>query len=562
MVAKLLSSSPLAKGSEQTLRTLAPESVREVRAMQPTLGSQQVFRGQTPQYSAIPPQTPAQPERVAVIVTHGMGQQVPYETIEAVALAVARGAEQAKQAGAVASQPVIRNVRLGTAAAPTEPELIRAEFAITDERSKKWDVHIYEAYWAPLTEGKVTAQEVIGFLFDAGRNGICNTEAGTFKRWMFGEEREFKLNKFVLTLAFLSVMALLAALLLINAVVVAAAASHAIGAAKSFPTGDLLVGLTWDLLVVDLAAILIAFGIWIGRSKAAAVRTAGWLLIGIGAGAILYAATLMGFRLAGWIQPTSFTPGDGWNKFVASFSIVVLLLWVLEVLAAREVRILLIEYVGDITAYIAAHTVSKFWDLRQQIWQTAVKVALAVYRARTADDSAYLYEKIIVVGHSLGSVISYDVLNGLLLEKAFSSPGLRVAKRTRMFLTFGSPLDKTAFLFRTQKDMDSPIREVAAAAVQPMIVDYSNRPQEWVNLWSRADIISGNLDYYDPPNVENARHPVAALAAATVAAPRENPLGRAVQNIIDPDAHTPLAAHVQYWTGSLFAQHLYRGITT
>jgi hypothetical protein len=491
-----------------------------------------------------------------------MGQQVPYETIEAVALAVARGAKQAERTGAAASPPVIRNVRLGTAGGPTEPELVRAEFEITDEYGVKRDVHIYEAYWAPLTEGKVTAQEVIGFLYDAGWNGICNTEAGTFKRWMFGQEREFKLNKVVLTLAFLSVMALLAALLLINAVVVAAAASHAIGAAKSFPNGDLLAGLTWDLLVVDLAAILIALGVLIGRSKAAAVRTAGWLLIGIGAVAILYAAVLTGFRLAGWIKPSSLTPGEGWNNFVAAFSILVLVLWAAEVLAARFVRMLLIEYVGDVTAYIAAHTVSKFWDLRQQIWQTAMKVALAVYRARTADDSAYLYEKIIVVGHSLGSVISYDLMNGLLLEKAFSSGGLRVAERTRMFLTFGSPLDKTAFLFRTQKDMNSPVREVAAAAIQPMIVDYDNRPGEWVNLWSRADIISGNLDYYDPPNVDNARHPAAAVAAAAVATLHETPGGRAVQNIIDPDAHTPLAAHVEYWNGALFAQHLYRGITT
>jgi hypothetical protein len=521
--------------------------------MQPTLGSQQVFRSQAPQYNAIPPQTPAQPERVAVIVTHGMGQQVPYETIEAVALAVERGAGQAKQAGAAATQPVIRNVRLSTSPESAEPELVRAEFEITDERSKKWDVHIYEAYWAPLTEGKVTAQEVIAFLYDAGWNGILNTEAGTFRRWMFGHEREFKLNRFVLTLAFLSVMALLAALLLINAIVAAAAASHAIGAAKSFPTGKLLAGLTWDLLVVDIAALVIALGILIGRSRAPVVRAAPWLLIGMGAVAILCAATIMGFRLVGWIQPTALIPGDGWNNFVASFSMLVLLLWALEVFAARKVRTLLIEYVGDVTAYIAAHTVSKFWELRQQIWQKAMAVALAVYRARAADDSAYLYEKIIVVGHSLGSVINYDVLNGLLLEKAFSGNALRVAGRTRMFLTFGSPLDKTAFLFRTQKDMNSPVREVAAAAIQPMIVDYNNRPQEWVNLWSRADIISGNLDYYDPPTVHNARHPAAVAAA---------PHGRAVQNIIDPDAHTPLAAHVQYWSGALFAEHLYRGITT
>jgi len=526
--------------------------------MQPILGPQQVFRSQASQYSPNPAHTPTQPERVAVYVTHGMGQQVPYQTIEGVALAVVRGVEEKRQAGAAATEPVIRSVRLGTTGSPVEPELVRAEFEIKDEHGESHEVHIYEAYWAPLTEGKVTAQDVIGFLLDAGWNGIANTEAGTFKRWMFGGEREFKLNRIALISAFASVVALLGSLLLINAVVVSAAASRAIGAAKSFPTGDLLIGLTWDLLVVDIAGILIALGVLIGRSKSAAVRIAAWFLVGLGSAAILYAALVMALRLASWIHPASLTPGEGWNKFVAFLPMLVLFLWMLEFWGARKVRILLIEYVGDVAAYIAAHTVSKFWEVRQQIWQAAMRVARAVYYARTADDSAYLYDKVIVVGHSLGSVIGYDVLNGLSLEEGFSGGPLQVAQRTRMFLTFGSPLDKTAFLFRTQQDMNSAVREVAAAAVQPMIVDYKNRPREWVNLWSRSDIISGKLDFYDPPTADNARHPAPVVAGAAIAVPH----GRAVQNHIDPDAHTPLAAHVEYWDGALFASHLYRGITT
>jgi hypothetical protein len=518
--------------------------------MRPTLGPQQVFRIQGAQYGPHPAQTPAKPERVAVIVAHGMGQQVPYETIEGVASAVVRGVQQAH---AVASEPVIRNVRLGTGGQdPTEPQLVRAEFEITDQQNVTRDVHIYEAYWAPLTEGKITAQDVIGFLFDAGWNGISNTEAGTFRRWMFGAEREFALRRPRLLLAFAAVILLLAALLLINSVVVAAAASHAIGSTKAFPSGPELASLTWDLLIVDMAGVLIAIAIFVfGRSRSGGVRSAGWFLVGLGAAAIIFAALLMVGHLAGWLWANDLVPDEGWGHFVAGWPLLVLALWTAEFLTARKVRLVLIEYVGDVAAYIAAHTVSKFWELRQQIWQTAIKVARAVYRARTADDGAYLYDRIIVVGHSLGSVIAYDMLNGLLLEEAFSRPPLRVAQRTRMFLTFGSPLDKTAFVFRTQRDMNSPVREVGAAAVQPMIADYNNRPQEWVNLWSRADIISGNLDYYDPPNANNARHPAAAAAAHA----------RAVRNFIDPDAQTPLAAHLEYWNGALFASHLYRGIT-
>jgi len=519
--------------------------------MQPTLGPQQVFRSQAGQYSPQPPQTPQHPEHVAILVAHGMGQQVPYETIEDVAYAVALGASNA---GAVCNEPVMRYVRLSTSDDAAAPELMRAEFTITDTQNVTREVHIYEAYWAPLTAGKVTAADVISFLFNAGWNGISNTEAGTFKRWMFGAEQRFKLKRLALTLAFLGVVALLAALLLVNAVVVAAAASRAIGAAKSFPAGLLLVGLTWDLLLIDAAGLLIAVGILIGLLRSAALHFVAWFFVTAGAAAILYAATLTALRLMSWIHPEFLTPEAGWEKFVDTFPFLVLLLWTLEFLLARWVRLLLIEYVGDVAAYIAAHTVSKFWELRQQIWQTVMQVASAVYRARTANDDAFLYEKIIVAGHSLGSVIGYDVLNGLLLDQGFNGAPLRAAERTRMFLTFGSPLDKTAFIFRTQKDMNSAVREVAAAAVQPMIANYHHRPHEWVNLWSRSDIISGHLDYYDPPNRNNARNPAAVAPAAL------HP--KAVQNVVDPAAHTPLAAHVEYWRGAMFASQLYRGITS
>ncbi len=160
-------------------------------------------------------------------------------------------------------------------------------------------------------------------------------------------------------------------------------------------------------------------------------------------------------------------------------------------------------------------------------------------------------------GHSLGSVISYDVLNGLLLEEAASDRFLNIADRTRMFLTLGSPLDKTAFLFRTQADMQSSVREVAAAAVQPMIQDYSHRAIEWVNLYSKSDIISGALDYYDPPNEGNVHD---KKRFRVLGAPKADP--RAVRNLLDPAARTPLAAHVEYWQGNLLAKELVRGITT
>ena len=515
--------------------------------------------------------------RVAIIVNHGMGQQVPYETIDGVAQAIWRGIGE-PQRGVATPRSLIRRVRLGTQGKDeVEDELVRAEIQI-QHGGEILDVHIYESYWAPLTEGKVSLKDVMTFLFDAGWNGFLNTKARKgFQRWMFGREESFELPKVRLMFTLTILMLLLLALVFMNAVLTAAAASHAIGAAKTFPQEPLAISLTSDFIVADLAAALIALGTVVfpcfykKASKSPSIPRwlswLGWGLIVVGAFLIVLAGFCMPLQLASFdperwllIWPSRWA-GDlvksGWNH------IWVTLLWAVELLAAYGARWFLIEYVGDVTAYIAAHTVSKFYHLRQQIWRTAMKVARAVYRAEAhhkagVEAPEFLYEKIIVVGHSLGSVIGYDVLDGLLLEDALSDRPLHVASRTRMFLTFGSPLDKTAFLFRTQADMCSPVREVAAAAVQPMIQDYGNRPHEWINLFSKSDIISGHLDFYDPPDKANAKDKEMFRNPGTV--PAVDP--RAVKNLLDPDARTPLAAHVEYWNGKLFANELVRGITT
>jgi hypothetical protein len=106
-------------------------------------------------------------------------------------------------------------------------------------------------------------------------------------------------------------------------------------------------------------------------------------------------------------------------------------------------------------------------------------------------------------------------------------------------VTFGSPLDKTAFVFRTQAEK-SPVREAIAATVQQLIQTAENgRPDiPWVNLWSPADIVSGELNFYSLPE------------------------GRAggVRNVTDPDADIPLYAHVQFCENQALADVMVRAV--
>src|SRR3954470_609311 len=75
---------------------------------------------------------------VAVLVFHGMGQQVRYETISSVARAILCEAE--KKGGDV--EPL--DVHLFQEG---EEFLTRAEIAWSDSIGQRHEVHVYEAYW-------------------------------------------------------------------------------------------------------------------------------------------------------------------------------------------------------------------------------------------------------------------------------------------------------------------------------------------------------------------------------------------------------------------------------
>jgi hypothetical protein len=398
-----------------------------------------------------------------------MGEQVPFETLDAVAEAL-----WARQSDAPmdASNARVRYVAFG------DEWLPRVELTLRSRESRECDVHLYEVYWAPLTEGKVTARDAIGFLIGAGLRGIRYCARGSFDRWMFGRRVVFALpRRGVVQLG--AALALLLALLTAFVGVVAATAAEAI---RLLHPGAALPPPSWLPALPD-----------------------GWMLAAL-AGALIAFAALRWF---------------------------------------------LVQSVGDVAAYISAHRASRFAEIRRAIQDVARSVARNVYAARRGESEDPQYAHVLIVGHSLGSVIAYDMLgdsiNGDLAATAAGGRFLDVARRTKLLLTLGSPLDKTAFLFRTQKD-DAPLREVLAAAAQPMIVSYENRPARWINIWSPFDWICGSLEYYD---VESPAGEEASRA----------PRPRAVENVRDRVApFDPVRAHLGYWKRPALGKCLFDAI--
>ena len=207
------------------------------------------------------------------------------------------------------------------------------------------------------------------------------------------------------------------------------------------------------------------------------------------------------------------------------------LVWLLAIGVSAVARRFLVAYVGDVAAYIQPQELDRFNRLRERVKACVWKSAVAVFL------SSERYDEVVMVGHSLGSVIAYDTLNSLYREERLGAvPGVQA--RSKLFVTFGSPLDKIAFLFAMQGSNREGL-DALAASVQPLIAFPTIRPR-WVNMYSNWDIISGGLDFYDK----------------TPGSPHH------IENVSDPDACVWLAAHTEYWDGRLVCdtihEHLIR----
>src|SRR5688572_19374415 len=100
----------------------------------------------------------------AIIAWHGMGQQLPFETVEVVARGLAE--REGRLPGRSEPRVAARIVELG------DEKLWRAELVLTDDQGQLHPVHVYEAYWAPCTQGKITLAETMLFLIGAGYQGV------------------------------------------------------------------------------------------------------------------------------------------------------------------------------------------------------------------------------------------------------------------------------------------------------------------------------------------------------------------------------------------------------
>jgi hypothetical protein len=563
-------------------------------------------------------------ETRAIWVVHGMGQQVPFETVDRLAQGILGALKE--RGTTLACDPQLRTVKI----AGQVMQRVEISFQRADASGKRNDceLHLYETYWAPDTEGVARLKDVMSFLWDGGTRGILNCFK-PFQRAMFDDIARFKIPK--RSAFFLCVTLLvLIALTVINGVIVASAAaktklvqvpsltSHwpelaAIAScmvAVAFTLGIVLFladfcrperlkrgwqrfisWIGWASVIVTVVQILVTallmtalihldwlsghpyapvtggtvsswlagFFSWVSyffaglpdeqlQAFSTCIIIGGALLVGLAMtiSAVLRSSekSLRGHWSVALLVPIALAAnvaavvwpigicfrGDRTIELPSYLWFLGSSIWVFPFLSffSAQVRELMIQYVGDVAIYVRPNKLDRFNQVRNEIKEAARLAASAIFTAYDESETKFLYDQVALVGHSLGSVIAYDTLDRLMMDDSLTKNALQVSDRTKALVTFGSPLNKTAFFFTIQAKDSLHIRERLAATVQPLITSYQRfRNLAWINVYSPHDIISGSLRFYDWPGTH---------------------IPPAVDNIADPDACVPLLAHNSYWT--------------
>lgn len=521
-------------------------------------------------------QSEAGPRRYALFIAHGMGQQAPFETIDMAARGVVRALGR-RFGRSIPAETTVKTKTVRFDLEGGEETLERAEIEVRPlgpqplgvDRGERntaegFDLHLYESYWAPVTEGVVKGWDIVRFLWQGLLSGVRRSAqsvlSGTpIRRWMFGkpvplEGSSKALGGFVLT------GLILFGLLLLNGLAgVIITARLVVGSdPSSWPGNSLMAEMTviagfTALLLLTTLLLLLLTRIILSTRESARRRSEGKRVVrrpenrSIGralwnslltslcwtSGATIAAAgiSLSALMLDDLFRTSGERSADPFLQTltIAQEPLVWFIVWGLLFAASWIVRRKLIEYVGDVVAYLNSTRIDRFSQVRRTIKVRARRLLRGLYSAKERGGAAY-YDGVIVMGHSLGSVITYDALNWTINQDLLDGSRDHVVDRTKLFLTFGSPLDKTAFLYSLLTGNTATIRERLATSKQPLITNYAFRRFPWVNVSSPYDIIAGTLENYDTDRTNNPQ---------------------AIKNKRDPHATTPLVAHVEYWEGEV-----------
>ena len=475
-------------------------------------------------------------KRRAVLVIHGIGQQRKYQTLSEFTMGLIRlglpagygikGREIVKELSGMFAQSGIElfdhgpvrlkgGMQVGLDVYKTDDSYdTRVTMDVPKGASKAdlLEVDIYESYWAQFTCGRTNILKVISWLIIMAFRSVSNVFA---PRDPISLNPRYKLSRsggfFKVAKEFLRELGRFLMVLIILFLVVWGLCYAVVEIIRPFYNnagdyGNLLKPMFVSMTLFSLLWLFIAIQ-FIVRLFTGGLRIHWTMIILLtimlaAAGIALYIVTAL-VRI--WILQLA----------LAIFLLTFIQKW-------------FVEYLGDVEVYTSASDSGVNRDVRAKIIgeaQCKLETILKRTNAQTTgsgDDVPY-YDDVIIIGHSLGSVIAYDVLCRVLRHEG-GPPAADARRRVTQLYTVGSPLDKIWYFFRDRSQVDNPLYQGILGKLKGVKASgMTNSPLSdinWTNIWVFTDIVSGGLGEY----------------------------GDLVENIhLNSMLLPPFVNHVQYW---------------
>lgn len=159
------------------------------------------------------------------------------------------------------------------------------------------------------------------------------------------------------------------------------------------------------------------------------------------------------------------------------------------------------KFMGDVVQWATYQETDEGFKVRKAILDTSSAVFRYVLRIPGSDGQKNTdppYDRVIVMAHSLGSVIAHDTLLALKRDH----PGK--LDQISNFITYGSPIDKFAYFFEALQGQ-SPRYVKTIHQLRGDLFKDRTEPLIWQNFYEEGDPIGGTIHTagpsWDPPGV-------------------------------------------------------------
>jgi hypothetical protein len=345
---------------------------------------------------------------------------------------------------------------------------------------------IVEAYWSPLTKGRVSSVALLSWLF---RTVFvpANTDA----------RLETPPRKMLFDVLYIGLAALGATAFVALAIFLAVVTTDRLWTLGELG-GDVSHARRYWFLAAE-AILTIAGSLIATQTAEAALRAwrathreaiAPLRLIFIAIFAVLAIALLAVAALL----PNDNGLSLGWSAILAAFSVTFFRL-------SRVLLQFLVDFLGDVLIYTTRDENSEHFAARNSV-VTIVRETIRRALAETPFGRETPYDRVIIMAHSLGSTIALDAIMSLYEHREEGSILPGSWNRLRAFITFGSSIEKTRYFTEASEGERHSVSfnkwrdEVYGQIFTPdvaMLHESAGVPVVWANYWYAEDPIANPI---------------------------------------------------------------------